>query len=446
MVEGREHILIVEDSSATREILERQLRGEGYAVRSVESVASAVKVLDREPIDLVITDYRMPEADGLVLVKHIRHQHREIGIVMVTGFATVSGAVTAMREGVENYLAKPFSEEELREAVRSALEKLRLQRGMIGGKDVPAPQGMIGESAAMQRIYRLIDRAARAQVPVLIHGESGTGKELVARAVHYQGPRAGEPFLAVNCAAIPEALAESELFGHARGAFTGASASRQGIFAAADGGTLFLDEIAELSPAAQAKLLRVVQEGEIQSVGSDQRRRIDVRVIAATNKDLEEMARQGEFREDLLFRLNVLPIELPPLRARGNDVLLLIRHFMDAAVRVSGTEAPEITDQALEALAMYAWPGNVRELQNIIQRIVLLSDGGKIDVADLPEIMRFTAAGRGDAAPLRSLREVELEHIRAVVDAVGGNKTRAAEILGIDRKSLRARLKAGRSF
>jgi DNA-binding NtrC family response regulator len=320
---------------------------------------------------------------------------------------------------------------------------------MESPEPVEAPHGLIGRSPAMLGVYRLIDRAAGASVPVLITGESGTGKELVARAIHYRGPRASAPFLAVNCAAIPESLIESELFGHVKGAFTGASAPREGYFAAADGGTLFLDEVGELSAIAQAKLLRTLQERTVQAVGADRPTPIDVRIITATNRDLEGLARDGRFRQDLFFRLHVLPIELPPLRERGDDVVLLLRHFLTAASREAGDAAPAaptLTEDALEAIQRYPWPGNVRELQNLAQRLVVFADSGVIDTTDLPEPMRTPARPLGEPAHgpglHRTLRDIELEHIRAVLDSVAGNKTKAAAILGIDRKSLRERLKA----
>ncbi len=442
-------ILVVDDSPATREVLERNLRADAHEVHSAASVAAAIGVLDRTPIDLVVTDLRMPGADGMELVRHVRDHRRGTGVIMVTGFATVGGAVSAMREGVDDYLPKPFSDEELMHAVRSTLDKVRLRREIDAPGTVEAPDGLIGTSPAMQRVYRLVARAAGAGVPVLITGESGTGKELVGRAIHYRGARAPAPFLAVNCAAIPESLIESELFGHTKGAFTGATTTRQGFFVAADGGTLFLDEVAELSPIAQAKLLRVLQEKTVQAVGADQPRTVDVRVIAATNKDLEGLAREGKFREDLFFRLHVLPIEMPPLRERDGDVVLLLRHFLAAAAEQSSAPAPRVTDAALDALRRYSWPGNVRELQNLAQRLVIFADAGVIDTVDLPTVMRYTTSpaspppiGTSGALP-RTLREVELDHIRAVLESVGGNKTKAAELLGIDRKSLREKLKAG---
>ncbi|MFI4855331.1 MAG: sigma-54-dependent transcriptional regulator [Phycisphaerales bacterium JB065] len=438
-------VLVVDDSPATREVLERNLRAEGHSVITAPDVPSALAILDREQVDLVITDLRMPGADGMELVRHLRDHSRSTGVIMVTGFATVGGAVSAMREGVDDYLPKPFSDEELRRAVRTAIAKVNLRREIESSGPVEAPDGLIGTSDAMQRVYRLIDKAARVDAPVLITGESGTGKELVARAIHYRGASAAAPFLAVNCAAIPESLIESELFGHAKGSFTGATTAREGFFVAANGGSLFLDEVAELSPIAQAKLLRVLQEHAVQPVGSDRSRSVDVRIIAATNKDLEAMTREGKFREDLYFRLHVLPIEIPPLRDRGDDVVQLLRHFLAAAAESSSVSAPRVTDAAIEALRRYSWPGNVRELQNIVQRLVIFADSGVIDTVDLPVVMRYVSpAGQGGADGFhgahRTLREVELAHIRSVLASVDGNKTRAAAILGMDRKSLRKKL------
>lgn len=441
-------ILVVDDSPATREVLERNLRADGHEVHPAASVTDAIAILDRGPIDLVVTDLRMPGVDGMELVRHVRDHHRGTGVIMVTGFATVGGAVSAMREGVDDYLPKPFSDDELMHAVRSTLDKVRLRREIEAPGTVEAPDGLIGTSPAMQQVYRLVSRAAGASVPVLITGESGVGKELVGRAIHYRSARASAPFLAVNCAAIPESLIESELFGHTKGAFTGATTTRQGFFVAADGGTLFLDEVAELSPIAQAKLLRVLQEKVVQAVGTDQPRAVDVRIIAATNKDLEGLAREGKFREDLFFRLHVLPIELPPLREREGDVILLLRHFLAIASDQSSAPPPRVTEAAIDALRRYSWPGNVRELQNLAQRLVIFADAGVIDTVDLPTVMRYTTSpaspqpGIIPGAPHRTLREVELEYIRAVLESVGGNKTKAAEILGIDRKSLRERIKA----
>jgi DNA-binding NtrC family response regulator len=291
----------------------------------------------------------------------------------------------------------------------------------------------------MRKVYRAVDKAASVSATVLISGESGTGKELVARGIHYSGPRARAPFVPVNCGGIPESLLETELFGHVKGAFTGATESRAGFFQVADGGTVFLDEISETSLAMQVKLLRVLQDGEIRMVGGTQSLNVDARIIAATNKDLLDLVRRQMFREDLYFRVNVLSIDVPPLRERNDDVLLLAQHFIAKASEELGKEAPQFSDGVLEVLWRYGWPGNVRELENVIHRLVVMSERDRVDVPDLPSVMRFSVP-RG-SGPLRSLAEVEAEHVRSVLAIVNGNKTRAAEILGIDRKTLREILK-----
>jgi two-component system response regulator HydG len=325
--------------------------------------------------------------------------------------------------------------------VRDALQKVRFRRAALSQTTADPVQsyGLVGESDAMHRVYRAMDKAAPVSATVLISGESGTGKELVARGVHYSGPRARAPFVPINCGSIPESLLESELFGHVKGAFTGATESRAGFFQVADGGTVFLDEISETSLAMQVKLLRVLQDGEIRMVGGTQSLNVDVRVIAATNKDLLDLVGRQLFREDLYFRINVLNIEVPPLRERGDDVLLLARHFISKASEELGREAPRFSDGVLEVLLRYDWPGNVRELENVIHRLVVMTESDSVDVPDLPSVMRFSVPRAN--GPLRSLAEVEAEHVRSVLAAVDGNKTRAAEILGIDRKTLREILK-----
>jgi DNA-binding NtrC family response regulator len=361
--------------------------------------------------------------------------------MMITGFGSIDSAVSAMREGAEDYLPKPFTDEELVAAVDRAMRKVHERRTVNSplAQAAIAIKGMIGTSPAMQAVHQLIGRAAKANATVVITGESGTGKELVARAIHYGSARASAPFVPVNCAGIPEGLVESELFGHVKGAFTSATANRSGLFGAAQGGTIFLDEIGELAQATQAKLLRVLQEQEVQVVGADKPRKIDVRVIAATNKDLSTLVVRGNFREDLFYRLQVFTIELPPLRERGDDILLLAKHFLDRYASQSGRPAPSLTDRTIDALRAHTWPGNVRELQNLVQRLVLLTDGDEIDVTALPLAMRF-AVPREHGLD-RTLAEVERAHIEAVLATVQGNKTRAAEILGIHRKSLREKLK-----
>ena len=440
MVTSQDRILVVDDSVSTLKVLERNLASQGYIVLTATNVARAIDLLEGTPVDLVVTDLRMPKIGGLDLIRHVRSNLPDTGIIMITGFASIDSAVSAIRAGAEDYLPKPFTDDELLAAVGGALQKVRLRRAT----SVPStegsrpPRGLIGESTAMRRVYDLISRAATVDATVVISGESGTGKELVARAIHYGSARASAPFVPVNCAGIPEGLVESELFGHVKGAFTSATASRVGLFGAADGGTIFLDEIGELVPATQAKLLRVLQEQEVQTVGADQARKVDVRVIAATNKDLGALVARGAFREDLFYRLHVVAIDLPPLRDRSDDILLLMRHFLGRFSTQAGRPVPRLTDRAIEALRAYPWPGNVRELQNVLQRLTLLTDG-EIDVTALPVAMRFTVPG--ERGLQRKLADVEREHIEAVLASVGGNKTRAAEILGISRKSLRERLK-----
>jgi two-component system response regulator HydG len=434
-------LLVVDDSEATREVLQRNLAAAGYRVLTAPGVAEALKVLDGTQVDLVVTDLKMPGVSGMDLVRHVRENLRDTEVMMITGYATVEGAVQAVKIGAEEYLAKPFTDEELLAAVNRALSKLQVRRSA----DRTAPSsgvafpGMLGESEAMKRVLAAVAKAAATSATVLITGESGTGKELVARAVHYTSVRASAPFMPVNCGGIPEGLLESELFGYVKGAFTGATETRAGFFQTAEGGTIFLDEISETSAAMQVKLLRVLQDKEVCMVGDNRVRKVDVRIIAATNKDLLSLVQKGAFREDLFFRLNVVTITVPPLRDREGDIPLLLRHFAAKYAREFGRPLPEFTDAALRIFTGYSWPGNVRELENAVQRIVVMIDHPKVDAPDLPVHMRFTAAR--EIGLNRTLAEVEAEHVRNVLANVGGNKSRAAEILGIDRKTLRDRLK-----
>jgi two-component system response regulator HydG len=441
----RERILVVDDSPSTLEMLQRILSAENYPVWIASSVPQAIEILNQNPVDLVITDLKMPGVGGLDLIRHVRENFRRTEIIMITGYPSIESAVQAVKSGAEEYLAKPFTEQELRSAVERAIEKLHRRWAAEGPHPETAVKtyGLIGQSEAMQEVFRSIAKAASSQATVLLLGESGTGKEMVARAIHYGSPRGSAPFVPVNCGAIPEALLESELFGHIKGAFTGAMESRAGFFQTADGGTIFLDEISETSPAMQVKLLRVLEEKKVCMVGSTRYHPVDVRIIAATNKDLVAQVKKGRFREDLFFRLNVLSIEIPPLRERGDDILLLIRHFVARYSKELGKPAPRFTEPALETLRSYHWPGNVRELQNVIQRLVVMTDGEWIEVADLPSLMRFSALRQTGFH--RTLAEVEAEYIRNVLSSVRGNKTEAARILGIDRKTLREKLKASES-
>ncbi len=435
------YILIVDDTPDTLEVLRRNLMSRGYQVLAASDVASALGLLAARPIDLVITDFRMPGPSGLDLVRHVRENCPGVEVLMITGYPSIQGAVEALRHGAEDYLAKPFTDEELLAAVRRALGKLKRQRLLQEDSPLAAQvmKGFIGQSDAMRTVFEQIAKVASASATVLITGDSGTGKELVARAIHYGGARASSPFVPVNCGGIPESLLESELFGHAKGAFTGASSAKAGFFQAAEGGTIFLDEVGEMSLAMQVKLLRVLQEKEVAMVGTTRARKVDVRVIAATNKDLQALVRKGTFREDLFFRLNVIALPIPPLRDRGDDVILIARHFAQKYAAEAGRPVPAFSDGALRTLRDYAWPGNVRELENVIHRLIVLSEGDRIEVSDLPDLMRFSALRGGGASP--SLAEVEAGHIRKVLEIAGGNRTRAAEMLGIDRKTLREKIK-----
>ena len=437
----KECILAVDDAPTTLEVVERNLTTQGYRVFTAQSVPEAITILKTTPVELVITDLKMPGVSGLDLIRHVRENFKETEVIMITGYPTVEGAVKAVKTGAEEYLTKPFTDEELLAAVRRAMDKLhvRLAAQPRWQQRVRATYGLIAESEAMHPVFDMIAKAASTSATVLIFGESGTGKELIARAIHYSGPRNSAPFVPVNCGAIPEDLLESELFGHVKGAFTGATETRAGFFQTADGGTIFLDEISETSLSMQVKLLRVLQDKEVCMVGSTRSRKVDVRILASTNKDLLHLVKSGAFREDLFFRLNVVTIDIPPLRKRGNDILLLAHHFAGQFSEESGKPTPRFSDEALQVLRNYHWPGNVRELENVIQRLVVMTDGTLIEVPDLPSLMRFSAL-RGEGFN-RPLVEVEAEYIRNVLASVDGNKTRAAEILGIDRKTLREKIK-----
>jgi DNA-binding NtrC family response regulator len=432
-------ILAVDDSPATLEVISRHLAGAGYVIHTCGSVEDAAAFLDDSPVDLIITDYKMPRANGLELIKFVRDNFKDTEIMMITGFPSISGAVEAMRDGAGEYLAKPFTGEELLAVVRKILDKQSRRRAAHADNQELSAFGIIGDCPEMRHVYALIRKAAQTSANVFISGESGTGKELVARAVHYNSDRRASAFVPVNCSAIPDTLLESELFGHVKGAFTGAKDSRAGFFEIANGGTIFLDEIGDSSPSLQAKLLRVMQSKEFCMVGSSRTRSVDTRIIAATHKDLKRLVEQGLFREDLFYRIHVVEIRLPSLAERGDDILMLANHFLRKFAADMNREISRVTDEALDALAQYAWPGNVRELENLLQRLVIVGDGPVIDITDLPESMRFSIS-RGRHGN-KTLAEVEAEHIRGVLARTGDNKTRVAEILGIDRKTLREKLK-----
>lgn len=434
-------ILVVDDSPDTLEVLKRNLESEGYRVVTAPGAVKAIKIIEASPVDLVITDLKMPEVDGLSLVRHIRENFKDMGVMMITGYPSIEGAVEAVKSGAEEYLSKPFTDEELFSAVKQALSKLKLRKV----SETPAfklPEsryGLIGESDSMKKILTAIEKASKSPATVLITGESGTGKELVARAIHYSSMRSSAPFVPINCGGIPENLLESELFGYVKGSFTGATETRAGFFQTADGGTIFLDEISETSLSMQVKLLRVLQDKEVFLVGARKPQKTDVRIIGATNKDLLSLVKKDEFREDLFYRLNVITIDIAPLRDRGEDILLMVHNFSERLASEFGKPVMRFTDKALQVLKNYDWPGNVRELENIIQRLVVMTEGESIDVPDLPSLMRFSAMRV--ASPNRTLGEVETEHILTVMTSVDENKTQAAKILGITRKTLGEKLK-----
>lgn len=432
-------ILVIDDSTDTLEIIERNLKSLGYRVLMETDPKAAVSLIDSAKIDLVITDFMMPGINGLEVIRYIRENHPNIEVIMVTGYATVNGAVEAVKSGAEEYLAKPFTEEELKRAVECALEKLehRRKKHSFTQKECFF-HGMLGLSLPMQAVFDTIRQVSPTPASVLISGESGTGKEMIARAIHYSGPRAAGPFVPINCGAIPENLLESELFGYVKGAFTGAETSRAGFFQTADKGTIFLDEINETSPSMQVKLLRVLQEKEINMVGSSKSIPIDVRILSATNHDLDNLVEKGLFRRDLFYRINVVSIKVPPLRSRGDDIIYLARMFLEKYAESLGQGNVTLTPKAEKALMEYSWPGNVRELENLMQRLIIMVNNGQADITDLPESMHYSIP-RHPEEP-KTLEEIEQKHIVSMMRLAENNKTKAAQILGIDRKTLREKL------
>jgi len=438
--EKKENILVVDDSPDTLEVLKRNLASKGYRVFTSPGAVEAIDILESTHIDLVITDLKMPGINGLALVRHIQENFKNTEVMMITGYPSVEGAVEAVKTGAEEYLAKPFTDEELFAAVERVLEKLHMRRTAHRPvRSLSAHLGFIGESDTIRNVLNTVKKAAKSSATILITGESGTGKELVARAIHYNSPRAKSPFVPINCGGIPEALLESELFGYMKGAFTGATETRAGFFQTAEGGTIFLDEISETGLSMQVKLLRVLQDREVFMVGVRYPQRVDIRIIAATNKNLANLIEKELFREDLFYRLNVITIDIPPLREREEDILLLLQHYSLKYAEEFGKSVPRFSDGVLEIFKGYYWPGNVRELENIIQRLVIMGESDFIDVPDLPSLMRFSAI-KGSGLN-RTLAAVEAEHILSVLASVDDNKTRAAAILGINRKTLREKLK-----
>ncbi|HWE29491.1 MAG TPA: sigma-54 dependent transcriptional regulator, partial [Polyangia bacterium] len=440
-------ILIVEDDKVARELLDEILRREGHTVEALPSGDEAIARAGKRDYALVISDVRLGDsASGFDVLAAFAERAKETPVILITAFGDVTGAMAAIQKGAYDYVSKPFNVGELTLTVSRALERTRLieenraARAREGDKP-PHIESIVGASPAMLDVYKMVARVAPTMSTVLVVGESGTGKELVARAIHTHSPRAQGPFVAVNCTALTESLLESELFGHAKGAFTGAVASKRGIFEEAQGGTVFLDEIGDVGGKMQAQLLRVLQEGEMRRVGGTEAIKIDVRVVAATNRELEEEVKQGRFREDLYFRINVVTIRLPPLRERPSDIALLVEHFLAKYAARERRNDAGMAPQAMALLQRYAWPGNVRELENVIERALALSKDGVILPSDLPpEVTQAAAAVASAPAGLADdrppLAELERRYIELILKETGGNKKRAAEILGIDRRTL----------
>ncbi|MBI4011135.1 MAG: sigma-54-dependent Fis family transcriptional regulator [Candidatus Rokubacteria bacterium] len=434
-------ILIADDDPVARDLLAEVLAKEGYRVRAAAGGRECLELARSGPVDLALLDLRMPDLDGLEVLRQIQALHPGVPILILTAFATLETAIEAIRAGAYDYLSKPFRMEEIRLVVRRALEQRRLAEENVrfrqALRDRYRFENVVGLSPRMVEVYRLAARAAATDATVLLLGETGTGKELIARAIHQGSARAEGPFIAVDCTALPEALFESELFGHARGAFTGAVTTKRGLLENARGGTVLLDEIGDLAPALQAKLLRALQEREIRRVGAGETIPVDVRVISATNRDLQRRVEAGEFREDLYYRLRVVTIALPPLRARREDIPLLAQHFLEKLARSGTTPVRGIARAALERLAGYDWPGNVRELENVITRAATLSSAAVL----MPEDFAFDAAAAAAAGPALPQAAMTLEavkhwYVSRVLADVGGNKQRAAAILGVDRRTL----------
>ena len=445
----RPRVLVVDDETAILDTLRILLKREGFEVVTAVGGPQGLERLQAERPDLVLTDVRMPGVSGIEILTAARELDAALPVILMTAQASLQSAIRAVNEGAFYYIQKPFSNDELVAICRRATESRQLKKENQALKteisrrnraEVPRPTG---RSRSFVEVLRLAETAAPTDSTVLISGESGTGKEVLARYVHALSERGGGPFVSINCGALPETLLESELFGHVRGSFTGAVRDKQGLFVAAKGGTFFLDEVGEMTPALQVKLLRALQEREVIPVGATEPVPVDVRIVAATNRDLDEEIRRGSFRSDLFYRLNVITLHLPPLRERADDVPLLVEHFLQRLATARGREVQGISPDALQALQAYDWPGNVRELENALERAVVLSQKGEITLASLPERILNRAAPplvSDQLPPNPSLEIIERAYIHWVLQSEGGNKTRAAEVLGIDPSTLYRKL------
>ena len=440
-------ILVADDDPGLRESLERTLAREGYRVVLASDGRAALERLQAGGIDLVLTDLKMPGLSGIELLRATKAVAPDVDVILLTAFGTIEEAVKAIKDGAYDFLTKPVQRAQLQRVIRQALERRELilqNRALQQRLDALLRQGaVIGTSPAFRRMMALVEQVADSSATVLIQGESGTGKELVARAIHERSARRHRPFVAVNCAALPETLLESELFGYERGAFTGATGRKEGRFELADGGTLFLDEVADLSPVTQPKILRVLQEGEFERLGGTRSLRVDVRIVAATNQDLAQMVRDKRFREDLYYRLNVITITVPPLRERREDIPVLAQHFLRVYAAKNNRRLEGFTDEARRRLEGYSWPGNVRELENVVERGVVLARGTHIDVGDLPEEVAGATPLPEGVLTVRigtPLAEVEQRLLEATLRATRNNKTLTARLLGIDPRTVARKL------
>jgi two-component system response regulator HydG len=440
-------VLVVDDDPGLRESLERTLAREGYRVVVAPDGRAGLERLQAGQVDLVVTDLKMPGLSGLELLRAAKAMAPDVDVIMLTAFGTVEEAVKAMKEGAYDFLTKPFRREQLLKLMDKAIERRALiaQNRVLQQQleDLRARGQAIGASPVFRRLMTLIEQVADSEATVLILGESGTGKELAAREVHQRSPRRQGPFVAVNCAALPETLLESELFGYEKGAFTGATGRKEGRFELADGGTLFLDEVADLSPVTQPKILRVLQSGEFERLGGTRTIRVDVRLVAATNQDLARMVREKRFREDLFYRLNVITVHVPPLRERPEDIPLLAHHFLRVYAAKNNRRLEGFSAEAMNRLESYAWPGNVRELENVIERAVVLAKEGRITETDLPEDLGGVKPPPRDAILALlgvPLDEVERRLLDETLRVTGGNKTQTAKLLGIDVRTVARKL------
>jgi len=449
---SRERILIVEDEKLIRWSIKSRLKEEGYFVDEAENGKEAFRLLNEDECDLMLLDHRLPDTTGLEILERVRREAPDVSIVMMTAYGTVEDAVRAMKFGAFDYLTKPVNLDELVVIMQKALETTRLRREVHRLRSEQAETGrvqLIGKSPAMNEVLELIEKICRSRATtVLLEGDSGTGKNVVAKAIHNGSPRAEQPFVNITCSALTETLLESELFGHERGAFTDAKTQKKGLLETADEGTVFLDEVGEMGTAMQVKLLRFLEEKTFRRVGGTRDIQVDVRIIAATNRNLEEAVETGRFREDLFYRLKVIPIRLPSLRERREDVPLLIQHFLDHFNQEFRKSTTRVSPAAMERLTSHAWPGNVRELRNVIERIMILENKECIDLEDLPAALRSGIThrpGAADPAPIGvgsvTLEEMEKHAISEALDKAGQNQVQAAKLLGITRDTLRYRMK-----